>query len=915
MPLPESRPLNTLRRRAAAVLLAQGLAGAWAWTVGVGYLAEAGLVGRTAGALALGAVGWWGVQAGRRAWRARVRGLPARLAALDPALAEVSAAVERRGRARPGESEELAALQWERAETLLGSVRPASVEPLRRLVPWGALALAAALLPKGVGLQGGGPTDGDAALFAGDVSLRYSYPAYTGLLPVTLENTTGAIHGPPGTQVEVSVRSQVAAREATVELGEALSLRVDIRGDGHALRAVLPIQKGMSAWSLAVVSRRGELARRHFALEVDEDLAPSARWEGDEVEVRRGLDEPLDLSWEAADDYGVAQVWLELEGVEVPGSRQRARQRSASRAGRVILTPRQLGLSVGEEGRLTVVALDNDAVSGAKEGRALPMTVVVSEAGPVGERLVRLERLRGLLLDALAGHLVEAWPLSASREGVRSWGGQLAGRYLALEGWERSSDPLEGEVLELVWVRVRALAAAAATSGAPGQGGALGEPELAQLDALREDAVGALEDGSLLLDRALRAAALTALQGQVGELRAAATALRLVGDDPVAVASASARLDARLSTLEELSGALPRGGLGGLVAGRAVELRRLMAGSADLLVAADQLEQLADAIEEDFQRVREEEEALAQAVEGLMAQLLTLEDTQRQALAHLREALPPSPEVEEAWEGLTEQARAVESIARERRDAVTEGRRQESTRALAEGAARLERAATYRDLERVRDEGSEVGRQLSWERWWAERDLAPSTAPLEDAFDALERRRGEVERAMQAAESAERWRARGQAAAERQVRDSLGPVRAQAAEVARTLPIRPRGLEPSLALAGEHMGRAIRELEAGKGWSGEGAEGSAVAEVVQAREDLERVLEQLAATSTGSGQGQEGGSGGGDRPSTAPFDFPEPDGFISPEAYRRAILDALASPVPEEQEEARRRYFEELARW
>jgi hypothetical protein len=130
--------------------------------------------------------------------------------------------------------------------------------------------------------------------------------------------------------------------------------------------------------------------------------------------------------------------------------------------------------------------------------------------------------------------------------------------------------------------------------------------------------------------------------------------------------------------------------------------------------------------------------------------------------------------------------------------------------------------------------------------------------------------------------------------------------------------------------AGDAMDRAEQALGEGRGMQGQGHQLDAARRVREAREQLERQMQnhQQMQQSIGQMQGKEqpGGDGEGGEGDQAPKESGEGDGeqrgvelplaeeFKTPEAYRRALLEGMESDVPDEYEALKRRYYEELVR-
>ncbi len=310
------------------------------------------------------------------------------------------------------------------------------------------------------------PSD-DTAL-VGDIVLRYLYPAYTGLEPLLVPNSTGRVHGPLGTLVQVFARTasryqkaqllleprdgfgvdQISWRPATEpEEGPAgneeaasdeapppanpsstafargspttdpsvedkpASMIIPTRlEDGRDVESSFELRFN-GTWRLLLLW--GGVTERSpaYAMEIEPDLSPDVIVEAPSGPMEVPLDQPLPVDWSTRDDFGIIRVEAVVEwpsGASITKTIQSPLDPSVRMQGSFSLSPAELGLMPGERVNIVVQAWDNDAVSGSKAGRSRP--IVVSVLGPRGQttrRLRMVRELRDILVDILADFLEE----------------------------------------------------------------------------------------------------------------------------------------------------------------------------------------------------------------------------------------------------------------------------------------------------------------------------------------------------------------------------------------------------------------------------------------------------------------------------------------------------------------------------
>ncbi len=611
---------------------------------------------------------------------------------------------ERRGGPRQGESAALLDRAVRRTAQAVSGLRPVeihSARPLGRLLALVSMVGLASLLAGVLGpltprqalaqLLLGAPlasaelraqqADERDALI-GDIVLRYAYPAYTGLEPLVVPNSTGDVHAPPGTLVEIRARSAARYDSAALALelqeggtpSPSSSAQADGESSGEPQLMPATLQDGRDLLASFEVSQPGSwrflLVRgtasasepssgqdrsRAHAVEIDQDLAPEVLLEAPEGVVEVAWDKPIPANWTARDDYGVQRVEALAEsaaegGEGAPKLLRQPLDATLRLSESLAVSPADLGLLPGSEGWVRVLAWDNDAISGSKAGVSRPLRVRV--LGPQGEaarrrRMVR--QLRDVLLSALADSLEEPWPPRGERAELVAWGAQVNQRMEPLEAlveamWQGfDGEGFEGTVVAAVRQAQASLVGFVQALGQGQPSKAVDSRDLATLLELRDDFVAQLEMGILTLDQVVRAMAMERLDELVAQLAEEAENLRQHRDDEAGeLLSRMDRLERLLQRLSLAALELGEGNLSEFVNSRArdgsnlvEELRRAIAEGRmdDARALADrlarELSEFAEQVQQmKLQRQREDAEKAMQA-EILLRELQAMEQEQR----------------------------------------------------------------------------------------------------------------------------------------------------------------------------------------------------------------------------------------------------------------------------------------------
>ena len=404
------RFLDAVRRRIGLSSVLEGLAfvlvglltlgtamilGAW---VGAGTGLEALRLGGAiaGGVLVLGSLGWFAV----RPWvRFRRPDDIARFVERrDPSLkGGVLSCVElERGAANPGPEADLTA----GLVSALAQQTALRVRSIRagRLVSWRGAARMGQLLVALVVLLGAAVTIAPEPFSEGLQTLRFGvravaaapyarrveerdvvvglvqytlvFPAYTQLPNRTMRNTAGDVSALVGTTVVLRTRSLVPVAEARLVFDEDHDhpLPLTVSGDGEIGGEWTVRRDGRFRFEIVRPDGVTALERTDRKVKADPDKAPDIQLLAPTEDLTVRTDDPVQLTFSAADDYGLAGVDIvTLRGDDGPARpvRRRAAALSGTRShvGGVALDLRELNLAPGESADVWLEAYDNNTVA------------------------------------------------------------------------------------------------------------------------------------------------------------------------------------------------------------------------------------------------------------------------------------------------------------------------------------------------------------------------------------------------------------------------------------------------------------------------------------------------------------------------------------------------------------------------
>ena len=810
------------------------------------------------------------------------------------------------------------------------------------------------------------PADASERAVVGDVVLRYIFPEYTGIEPVEVANSDGTIHAPAGTTVQVRARTARPFDRASLQIDAGAPQAAELIGGRDILAELVVAESGV--WRFWLEDAEGRIPSKDFRLVVEEDAPPVVTLEnGGATSVPH--DKGIPVGWSVRDDFGIQRVVVEVTQGDETREVELRTPLDAPRdlRGALRVTPRELGIAPGETAQLKVVAYDNDVAGGNKRGESAEFEVTALGPRGRGQRLAgQLEALRDAMLPVLATFLVEEVPPGESVAEVRRWATQARGLYepvreLAEAGVGGPPGTLQGDLVAGVLESGARLIRFSGTTWDPASTRRVTDGDVVRFADLHGEAVVALEKAIYIIDSLLVSAALSEVAAAAEDLAAEAQDLASQAADMEA-AEILARLDKLDRTMAELARKAERvneGALQEFLNGRLDDTKNLMEeirkavaeGRMDdaremLEQLAEQVQQMAEGINDRMAAGQSGEDQLGEAAKKAMDDLEQLEADQRTLAEELEEKRQTLGEEFQEQLELWNRLHALAQEAAERGRGAVEatgdglGWRGESVRSmetLSERTGGIADAVRARDLDRSAERVREAVRPTDMAQRIIQMELRRSRMDTEvpaglpvarghvdrvreildemlSVLDSLEERQQQDDPRMQ--QEAREMAGRQQELGERQKQ-----LQREVQRVERALPTGDGEATEAMQRAGEAMDRAEGALDQGEAMAGEGHQREAAERVGEARQRLGQQLQQMEQMQQARGQmqgQQQGQPGDGDeemsRQEQSSIDIPAPEDFQTPEAYRRALLEGMSGDVPEEYRSMKQQYFEELVR-
>jgi hypothetical protein len=804
------------------------------------------------------------------------------------------------------------------------------------------------------------------APLVGDVRITYTYPAYTGLPPRTVDGSTGDLAAVRGTHAHIETRPLRPARHAALLLGETggSEIRAKLTGDKLTADLTLTEDAVYRFWLEPAFGRAVREDRPHH-LTAEPDAPPRVDIRGPADRLELATPRPIEIGFSASDDFGLGAVDLVYRVGDRPEQRVNLRDGAGAAAvqGRTLWDPAPV-VGAGPAARIAyrIEARDRDTLTGPKVGSSRTLYVVIQNPHEgIDDRIERQRDLLERLITDLAerieseGKIEAGSSTEATQRRVAAIAAIHAGQeaHLALLGRLLDEDRREGSLGKTLRAALAGIAdrlerglreEAAALANARAKGGA----GRGRLEAAAAKQVAELETDVLKLDDLIGRERLEDLASLGKELTDAHARLqdllaryKKTHDETLRrqLAREARELRARIADLAQKIAAVQARNevpeewrnmpdLKGIQA-QAKKLDDLLerGNDADLDKALAQLgdelagmRKMLDQNLDGFGAERFPQEN--RVVADLMKRIGDLEGDERglqketEALAEKQEA-----ELQKRLKGQLDDLMKRES---EKID-----RLKQRLAGLPTGSPE---SALAEEIERARESTTQMRRLL------AERDLAEAKSEAERAESSLERAGEHLDEMAQA-----RRARRGASEPDRDKRaEAVGEARGLAQEIADDLAkLMPKGSETLTPEQREAArGQAEKQSAIGKRTDELAEEAArrlgkmpgmekaasdlkgASARMREAGDSLRRDESKPAATAERDAADrlsklrdgmQERTMGGGER-HRDPVRIPGADESSAPRAWRQELLDAMKEKAPERYRDEVRRYYEELVK-
>jgi len=883
----------------------------------------------------------------------------------------------------------------EHAQAVTGLIAPGDVHSWRRARRSGLGAVIAALLagvassmlPVGpldavdilmgrsaasVRLAAAAAASAEERALVGDITLRYVYPDYMGMEPVSVPNSDGTIHAPPGTRVEIKARTADRFDAAAIQVDDDEPLDAGLDG-GRDLTASITVQME-GAWRFLLFESDEVQLSPDYKIIVEADQAPVVVTSAT-GEVARALDEPLGLGWQVTDDYGIRSVVMEI--TDDAGTRQ-VKLRTpidsvAELSGRIRKTPAALGLKPGDKVTLQIVAMDSDKASGGNRGESAELVLEVLGPKGIGQRLTAYhKKLREVLLVALADFLEDAVPPAQDPRGMLRWARNTRDRLdpvreVYKDKWgENQSTGVDGvlvrEVMEASGRLYRFTVVNFDTGGGVSGRRAV-EKDYRTFGELHGETVAALEHAVWVIDSMLQQVNFRQVAALMKSVAQEATELANLADDDPDAQQLLARLDQLerlMATLSKSASELSEGQFKEFLNSQMSEAQNQMDAIRQAIAAgrmedaqrmleelAQQLNRFAEGMQDQMQQGQQGDNELAERMKKLMEDLKQLGEEQ----AALADELAAARELHggqlDEVMGLWSKLDKLSNEAVER----SSGMLAEVGTGEGWSASSIRRAEVTgqevrgtRDAVRARDARGSLERVMDAQRYGAMTERAfgnegrygpqgPTGQPeglkgakrevravlgllskMREVLEEIERQPGESNPALQNA-------ARQLSGQQSQLNQRQQTLAEEVQTVERAMPTGDGSAQENMRGAGEAMDGAKGALDRGEAMRGEGQQREAARRLQEVQDSLQQAaakqqqMQRDQQRMEGEGEGRQPQDGEGQDPSHLEQpEIPTPEAFETPEEYRRALLEGMAEDVPEEFEALKKRFYEELVR-
>ena len=805
----------------------------------------------------------------------------------------------------------------------------------------------------------------EASVTIGDIVIEYTFPAYTNMTPVTIPNSNGEIHAPQGTTVKIRAKTLERFESVVLELnGEIEPATLDF---GREITATFDL-KTEGSYRFLLLDGEKQIPSQSFPVVFDADDPPVVSLEIKQTQIPSNRSIPI--TWTASDDFGLERVILEIShnGNTKEIMLRKPNQNRLKLGAKIRRSVEELGLKGGDTATLKVIAYDNQApitdtpvprVEGeafGKRGESAPIEIQILTPQMSAEKMKELnQKLRDALVLIIADYLVEDIPTEAS---ILQWSFAAAKRYDQLrhltdeawgEGWPTY---LSAELIAKVYADSASMFRFVRTTYAED---GVGQPKSEDMLFFQEsytDHISQLEQTIYIIDRMLRQVAFRDVEKASKDLTRSAerfASMDMKVQSAEALLNALSKVEKDLQQIAESVTELGGYSIQEFVEQRSIEIERMKAeirseiAQENLSEASEHTSQMsqsvtqfAEGVSEMLERMKAKEDELDQEMESLIEKLEELDEKQQAALQEMQQARTDDPTAQEMaslWQQIEAQSQIAFDSSRAMVEGVGDGRgfRYGSIRAierLASDMGDLHHAVITRNIEGVSETISYSGIRLKRVenvidnerlRGRTSEDPLPKTLPnIQTSSNQVTSALVKIQQLLNSDVLANAQsnpylmeQAQKMESTQAQLQQEMQSLIPKVQEVEQQMPT-------ATGKATDFAMQASKSMEDARGFLGEGDHMGGESLQFQSSARIQDTIEALKQASSQMQQMQqqmEQMAGGGEQDGemmSSDVEIPRSEPRVSPEEYRKMLLQGMQGGVPEEYETLKKKYYEEL---
>ena len=838
--------------------------------------------------------------------------------------------------------------------------------PVGPLQAWAALQSQQAFLQES--LQKIDITD-ESAIVIGDITIHYIFPEYTKMTPITIPNSNGEIHAPPGTKIHVQAKTLERYQAVQIQFNQDPAQEATL-SNGREISAEFVLEKE-GGYRFVLFDGTQRLPSQAFDMVFDDDDPPVVSVEMKQTKIPSNR--PVAFKWTATDDFGLERVVLEIEKKGQVSSfvLRRPENNQLELSANMKRAVSELGLQGGDTAILRVVAYDNqapidreesvaDGEAFGKRGASADIEIMIMTPEMTAEEMRDLNRkLRDTMLFILADYLVETTP---KFDALGMWGDTARLRYDPLreltnaEWGEQWPTYLSAQLVADVLADSASIMRFLMTTFGPSKIGQPKQADYTSFTEMYESHIAQLERTIYIIDTMLRQVAFMEVAKNAASLNKEVEKFTEMDLENMTAQELTMRLEPinrRMEKLLEATTDLGDGSIKEFIVQRQMEIQNLEKELQKSLEAnnteqirdlseqiSKAMEQYNDGVQEHLQRLKDEEDQMQQEMESLIEKLEQMEKAE-QELANELSTQRAEHDVDgqskiEIWKKLETLAERSLEYSKEIVDKSGDGRGFQSStiygyERLLQQAQKDYNLVISKDSDTLLEEvyimsrhiaGSNSRTSTELNRQRRPQDaLPPSVSSIPNTLNELSVITVEMQELLSKAEMQESSNneymselAQQQNARQKNLRIQMQQAVQEVIKLEQQMPTADGSASEFAKEAVEDMQEAGDSLQQGDSLRGEGFEIQSALRIRDTIDALQQQMQQMQQMQQQMQQmsGESSGSDDGDSQDVSSVDIPPIERRLTPEEYRKQLLEGMQGDVPQEFEILKKRYYEEL---